>query len=81
MAQSTHYLYLQGSIDKELWEAEMDRAALVLSSPGVRQWWDAGGRTQLTPSFVTFLESVQRKGTTWYWDDDQGFTSEGTFEQ
>ena len=81
MAQSTHYLYLQGSIDKELWEAEMDRAALVLSTPGVRQWWDAGGRTQLTPSFVTFLESVQRKGTTWYWNDEHGFTSEGAFEQ
>ncbi len=79
MAQSTHYLYLQGSIDKELWEAEMDRAALVLSTPGVRQWWDAGGRTQLTPSFVTFLESIERKGTTWYWDDKRGFTSDGTF--
>ena len=81
MAQSTHYLYLQGSLDKELWETEMDRAALVLSTPGVRQWWDAGGRTQLTPGFVSFLESIEREGTTWYWDDKSGFTSDGTFEQ
>ena len=79
MAQSTHYLYLQASIDKEFWEAEMDRATLVLSTPGVRQWWDAGGRTQLTPSFVTFLESIESKGTTWYWDDKRGFASDGTF--
>jgi hypothetical protein len=65
--------------NRELWEAEMDRAALVLSTPGVRQWWDAGGRTQLTPSFVKFLESIERQGTTWYWVDKLGFTSDGTF--
>ena len=76
MAQSTHYLYLQGSLDEELWRSEMDRAALIISAPGVRQWWDAGGRTQLAPSFVTFLESIESKSTRWNWDEERGYTAE-----
>ena len=81
MSQSTHYLYLEGSLDRELWESEMDRAAGILSIPGVRQWWDAGGRTQLTPSFVEFLESREPGVTIWYWDEDRGFTADGEFGQ
>ena len=81
MAQSTHYLYREGSLDRELWELEMDRVAGILSIPGVRQWWDAGGRTQLTPGFVEFLESRESRVTIWYWDDVQGYTSDGNFGQ
>lgn len=81
MAQSTHYLYREGSLDRELWELEMDRAAGILSIPGVRQWWDAGGRTQLTPRFVEFLESREPGVTIWYWDDVRGYTSDGDFGQ
>jgi len=74
MAQSTHYLYLQGSMDSELWQSEMDRAAAILTFPGVRQWWDSGGRTQLTPSFASFIESVQTDQTIrWNWDPELGF--------
>ena len=74
MAQSTHYLYLQGSLDKELWQSEMDRAALIISQAGVRQWWEAGGKTQLTPSFVSFLESIESNTTRWNWNEEVGFT-------
>jgi hypothetical protein len=81
MAQSTHYLYLEGSLDKELWEAEMDRAAGILAIPGVRQWWNAGGRTQLTPSFVAYLESIEPEMTIWYWDEERGYTSDVGFGQ
>lgn len=73
MAQSTDYLYRAGSLDKELWEAEMNRAAGILAFPGVRQWWEAGGRTQLTPGFVEFLESIESNIDTWSWDKDRGF--------
>ncbi len=73
MAQSTDYLYRSGSLDRELWEAEMNRAAGILALPGVRQWWDAGGRTQLTPSFVEFLESIQSNINIWNWDEDRGY--------
>ena len=81
MAQSTHYLYLQGSLDKELWQSEMDRAALIISMTGVRQWWDAGGKTQLAPSFVSFLESIESETTRWNWDEERGFTSDDTLTQ
>jgi hypothetical protein len=73
MAQSTDYLYRSGSLDRELWEAEMNRAAGILAFPGVRQWWDAGGKTQLTPGFVEFLESIQSNIDTWSWDEERGF--------
>ena len=81
MAQSTHYLFMEGSLNKELWESEMDRAAGILSIPGVRQWWDAGGKTQLTPSFVKFLESREPNVTIWHWDEDRGYTSVGNFAE
>jgi hypothetical protein len=81
MAQSTHYLYLQGSLDEELWRSEMDRAALIISMGGVRQWWDAGGKTQLAPSFVKFLESIESETTRWNWDEEHGFTSDDTMTQ
>jgi len=74
MAQSAHYLYLQGALDEELWQAEMRRAAGLLSLPGVRQWWNAGGRTQLSPSFVDYIESVDPGETMrWNWDKERGF--------
>ena len=73
MAQSTDYLYRSGSLDRELWEAEMNRTAGILGAPGVRQWWDAGGRTQLTPRFAKLLESTQSSIEYWNWDSENGF--------
>ncbi len=74
MAQETHFLYQQGSLDKELWQAEMYRAAEILSLAGVRQWWEAGGRTQLTPSFVAYIEDLDPEGVVrWSWDEDRGY--------
>ena len=73
MAQSTDYLYRSGSLDKVLWESEMNRAAGILSIPGVRQFWDAGGKSQLTPTFVEFLESIQSTMDYVNWDSDRGF--------
>ena len=74
MAQATHYLYLQGALDEELWQTEMRRIAGVLSLTGVRQWWEAGGRTQLSPSFVSFIESVEPDEVVrWNWNPDRGY--------
>lgn len=73
MAQATNYLYKSGSLDRELWEAEMNRAAGILAFPGVRQWWEAGGKTQLTPSFVKELEGIQSNISYWNWDSQKGF--------
>ena len=81
MAQATDYLYRSGSLDPELWEAEMNRAAAILAMPGVRQWWDAGGKTQLTPTFVERLESTRSKVKYWTWDSERGFFASDRLER
>jgi len=73
MAQAADYLFRSGSLDRELWEGEMDRAAGILAMPGVRQWWDAGGNTQLTERFVKHLESKKSNIAYWTWDSERGF--------
>jgi len=73
MAQTTDYLYRAGSLDQELWETELDRAAMILAVPGVRQWWDAGGKTQHTPTFVELIESIEPSATAWGFQDGRGF--------
>jgi len=78
MAQSTDYLYRSGLLDRELWEAEMNRAAGVLAQTGVRQWWDAGGRTQLTPSFVELMESIDSDLRYWTWEQERGYVGSDT---
>ena len=55
------------------WVAANLEINTALADPGVRQWWDAGGKTQLTPSFVDFLESIQSNIHTWSWDEDRGY--------
>jgi len=73
MAQSVDYLYRSGSMDRELWEAEMNRAAGILATPGVRQLWDAGIKTQLAPSFASRLESTQPRIDYADWDGTRGY--------
>ena len=73
MAQAADYLYRSGSLDRELWEGEMNRAAGILAMPGVRQWWDAGGNTQLTERFVKQLESTQSNIAYWTWSPEHGY--------
>ena len=73
MAQSADYLYRSGSLDEELWRTEMNRVAVMLTLPGVREWWDAGAKSQLTPRFVNLLESWNSDATIWDWQEDEGF--------
>lgn len=73
MAQATDYLYRNGAIDEDLWANEIQRAAAHLSIPAVRQWWDAGAKTQLTPEFVRLVESTKFNQTQWDWDASVGF--------
>ncbi len=73
MAQAADYLYRSGSLDRDLWEGEMNRAAGILAMPGVRQWWDAGGNTQLTERSVKQLESTQSNIAYWTWNTERGY--------
>jgi len=81
MAQSTDYLYRQGALDEGLWRAEMSRAAGILSIPSVRQWWDAGGRTQVAESFADFIESVEADIAIWGWDPELGYIQDDGLER
>ena len=81
MAQSADYLYRSGALDEELWQAEMNRAAGILTIPGARQWWEAGGKSQLAPSFVTLIESLNSDMATWSWSQDRGFFRDDGLEQ
>ena len=85
MFQSIDYLYRMGALEESLWKAEISRAAGHLHlNPGVRQWWDAGGRTQLTPEFVELLESMKTEIAVWGWDSSKGYqalSAQDTTEQ
>jgi len=74
MWQSIDYLYRMGAVEEALWKAEISRATGHLDlNPGVRQWWDAGGRTQLTPEFVELLESTKPDVALWDWNTAKGY--------
>jgi len=55
---------------------EISRAVIHLAQPGVRQWWDAGGKTQLTPEFLSLIESSESPSSPWFWKEGIGFVSE-----
>ncbi len=74
MWQSIDYLYRMGAVEEGLWRAEISRAAGHLHlNPGVKQWWDAGGRTQLAPAFVELLETTRTDIGIWGWSAIKGY--------
>ena len=73
MLQAIDNLYQMGVVEESLWKSEMSRAAGHLSNPGVRQWWDAGGKTQLTREFVDLVESTTSDISVWDWDPENGY--------
>ena len=76
IAESIHFLYKSGAVPEERWRSEMEGAAIYLSWPGVKQWWEAGARTQLSPSFVSELEAFPvTRHTAWHWTEEEGFVA------
>jgi hypothetical protein len=72
--QVTHLLFKRGLIPRDLWETEMAINAGLLAPPGVRQWWEAGGRGQVTPEFAKLVESTP-PGPTFGWAVDRGYVA------
>ena len=68
-------------MDDELFTVEMRMAAKNLQIPGIRQWWDAGGRNQVAPRFASFLETFD-PGTdaNWVWTKETGYVSADKIE-
>lgn len=71
--QATDYMYRMDAVDRVLWECEMRRAASMLDAPGVKQWWEAGGRSLLAPTFVEAVEAFESRSSMVAWDPEQGF--------
>lgn len=73
MIQATHQLFLDGVVEHAVWERELQRAVGGLRVPGFREWWDAGGRTQLSPGFVALVESTPLDIVGMSWSAERGF--------
>ncbi len=74
VGQAVNRLYEQRVIDRSTWEIEMRIVASLLEYPGIRQWWDAGGKTQITPGFAKLIESVDIGGHRGFnWNKEAGF--------
>ena len=73
MIQAAHQLYLDGAIDEGIWERELQRAVGGIRVPGFREWWDAGGRSQLSPTFVSLVESTPLDIGAITWSPERGF--------
>ena len=73
MIQATYQLFLDQTVDRGVWERELQRAVGGLRVPGFREWWEAGGRTQLSPDFVSLVESTPLDIVAVSWSPEHGF--------
>ncbi len=73
MIQASHQLFLAGAIDEGIWNRELQRAVGALRGPGFKEWWDAGGRSQLSPDFVSLVESTPLDISAISWTSEKGF--------
>ena len=79
--QTTFFMHKRGVVDDDLFAVEMRMAARNLQIPGIRQWWDAGGRNQMAPVFTEALEAFDPgKGANWAWTKETGFISTDEIE-
>ncbi len=79
--QTTFVMHERGVVDDELFVVEMRMAARNLQAPGIRQWWDAGGRNQMIPRFTKYLEAFDPgEDTNWLWTKETGFVSADQIE-
>ena len=80
--QTTFLMHERGVIDDELFAVEMRMAARNLLIPGIRQWWEAGGRNQMSPRFTKALEEFDPgNDANWVWTQETGFASRDQLEE
>lgn len=74
--QTTFIMHERGVVDDDLFAVEMRMAARNLRVPGIRQWWDAGGKNQMSPKFTKALEAFDPgEGANWFWTEETGYVS------
>ena len=79
--QTTFIMHERGVVDDDLFVVEMRMAARNLKIPGIRQWWDAGGRNQMSPKFTEALEAFDPgEDANFAWTKEMGFVSPDQIE-
>jgi len=73
MQQGQYYLYREGVVDDEIWETNLRDLAGFYKFPGVKQWWDAGGKTGFTKEFAEVVEGSSAFAIMMAWDKEKGF--------
>ena len=74
--QTTFIMHERGVVDDDLFTVEMRMAARNLQIPGIRQWWDAGGRNQMSPRFTKAVEAFDPgQDANWAWTRETGYIS------
>ena len=53
-------------------EELLANCGITVTYETVREWWEAGAETQLTPEFVDLVESRKSRSVRWDWDEERG---------
>lgn len=73
MQQAQYHLYRSGVIDGAIWQSNLEDMLAFYRFPGIREWWDAGGKTTFTPDFISVVEESEGHATMIAWSEDRGF--------
>jgi hypothetical protein len=71
-AQATYFMHTAGAIPKDVYEAELDRAAEIVTMPSGKQWWEAGARSQFAAEFVKAINTRKPTGAYHSWGFTEG---------
>ena len=76
--ESIWQMYKLGTLNKHIFDLEMARVRLFLSTPSVLQWWEAGGKKQISAPLREEIESgrpTEAEFVWILWDKEKGFYS------
>ena len=71
-------MYKRGTLDQEIYDLEMGRTVRMLAIPTVKQWWEAGGRDQVSAPLAKELERIssnQFEYKFFGWTKEDGFVA------
>ncbi len=58
--QNEYFLYKQGSLDEQVWQASVSMIPLFLSEPIARKWWDES-KSLFADDFRKFVDSLVKE--------------------
>ena len=70
-------------ITKHIFDQEIDRTREILATPAAKQWWEAGGKNQVSKPLRTEIEKqvAESSDFVWIlWDKEKGFSARSSRE-